>query len=300
MVQPIDFGFNEQTGLDNEYQNRPSQAQSNQVTQAANQEFDKCVELLRKHNVSVQVLGKAPSNNKVPDAVFPNNWFSTRSNGDLIIYPMKTPNRQAEIQVAELSSQFETNNFSLEHVIDLREEFRSSGILEGTGSLIFHHPSNYLFAAISERCQSNPLRHFAEQFGYRLVEFSTQSSKGKPIYHTNVLMSIGENFAVITKDILINDHKTKVLHQLSDIVDEVIEITEHQMNRFCGNILQLKNAHNEPLIIMSRSAYDGFNRHQRITLENNGSLLIFEIPTIESIGGGSARCMIAENFLPKS
>ncbi len=299
MVRPIDFGFNEQTGMDNEFQNRPALNASENITKNALKEFEQCVSTLESKGINVQVLGKSNEQSKVPDAVFPNNWFSTRCNGELIIYPMKTPNRQAEVQVEALSEKLTGQQFTISGIIDLREQYGTEQILEGTGSLIFHHPSNHLFAAISERCLSTPLNRFAEQFDYQLVPFHTQSSNGKPVYHTNVLMSCGENFTVITPSIIQPEQRTAVLNSIDNIIEDRIDISEQQMaESFCGNILQLINNKNDPVIVMSHSAYKGFTGDQKKILERHGDFAIFNIPTIESVGGGSARCMIAENFLP--
>jgi len=300
MVRPVDFGFNEQTGRDNEFQHKPSQDQSYQIRELANKEFEHCVETLNNVGINVQVLGKSHTQNLLPDAIFPNNWFSTRANGELIIYPMKTPNRRDEVQVAQLHSTLEEANFDITKIIDLRETLAKEDVLEGTGSLIFHHPSSTLFAAISDRCQERPLEKFADLFNYQLVKFSTKSASGMPVYHTNVLMSCGEQFAVITEDVLIPADKKHVIEQLDNTIDDLIIISEQQMSEsFCGNILQLKDNQNEPVIVMSNSAYRGFTGRQQKQLEKNGNLAILEIPTIEKVGGGSARCMLAENFLPQ-
>jgi hypothetical protein len=300
MVRPVDFGFNEQTGLDNDFQTRPSKNNAEQVTTQALIEFERCVNTLQDKGVEVEVLEKSTNQSKVPDAVFPNNWFSTRCNGDLIIYPMKTANRQAEIQVELLSEQLISSGFKINKLIDLRQQFGQQQPLEGTGSLIFHHPSQQLFAAISERCLANPLTRFAEEFEYQLTAFKTATSKGKPVYHTNVLMSCGENFSVVTESVILPSDRKITLDTLSNTVDDIIIISEQQMaENFCGNILQLSNKNNDPVIVMSHSAYRGFTAHQKKILERHGEFAIFEIPTIETIGGGSARCMIAENFLVK-
>ncbi len=300
MVHPTDFGFNEQTGADNEFQNKPKTEDYKNITQQARHEFEQCVQTLKNKGIGVQVLKKSESQAKVPDAVFPNNWFSTRANGELLVYPMKTANRQAEVQIDTLSHTLSLAGFSISKVIDLREQFGYEQILEGTGSLIFHHPSNRVFAAISERCLNQPLRHFAEIFEYQLIAFDTLSSNGKPVYHTNVLMSCGENIAVITESVIQSKDRKTVLDSLYDTVEDVVIISEQQMaEHFCGNVLQLCDQQQQPVMVMSHSAYKGFNHQQKKILERHADLAIFNIPTIESVGGGSARCMIAENFLPK-
>ncbi|TQV72880.1 hypothetical protein FLL45_15555 [Aliikangiella marina] len=301
MVRPIDFGFNEQTGQDNEFQHRPKEDEK-LIQVLALREFDAMVEQIESHKIDVTVLGKNHTSTKLPDAVFPNNWFSTRADGSLIIYPMKTPNRQAEVQVEQLVNQLSEKQFEIKQLVDLRQTYQNGQALEGTGSLIFHHPTGQLFAAVSERCEFSALRDFATTQGYRLQWFETRSSHGKPIYHTNVLMSCGEDFAVIAKDVLLaNDQSQSAINALAETTRDLIMISEEQMsNNFCGNIIQLKNRNDSPCIVMSTSALNGFTQKQLGILEKHGDIVACDIPTIEHIGGGSARCMIAENFLPNS
>jgi len=299
MVRPIDFCFNEQTGIDNEFQNRPDNSELESLSKKTNREFDDTVECLQKLGVEVLTLEKNHTNQILPDAVFPNNWFSTQANGRIIIYPMKTANRQAEVQLPQLKNLLTYAGYKISEICDLREKKSNSEVLEGTGSLIFHHPSNQLFAALSERCQQNALIDFANKFNYSLNQFETSSRSGSPIYHTNVLMSCGKDFAVITEEVISEKDKNNVVKELPNYVNDLLIITEQQMTEhFCGNILQLNDSSQQPLIAMSQSAYNGFTAPQRKILENHGSLAICSIPTIEKVGGGSVRCMLAENFLP--
>lgn len=299
MVKPIDFGFNEQTGLDNEFQNKPQYSEAKQIKQLVSAEFNNAVEKLTDHGLQVLLLGKEHTDKQLPDAVFPNNWFSTQSTGQLTVYPMKTSNRKAEVQLDQLVKLLTVNNFDIETIVDLRENLSPEQALEGTGSLIFHHPTNTLFAALSDRCQNQLLTQFSERFDYELVSFNTQSKTGSAIYHTNVMMSCGENFAVVATPVIGEKDRRTVLDTLNQRVNDVLEISEDQMaSSFCGNILQLKSSTQEPLIAMSESAFRGFNRKQLTILEKHGELVICAIPNIERIGGGSMRCMLAENFLP--
>lgn len=301
MVRPVDFGFNEQTGTDNEFQHQPK-GEASEIQLTASREFEQMAYQLVSKGIEVTILGKEHTQDNLPDAVFPNNWFSTREDGSLIIYPMKTPNRQAEVQVENLIEKVTSKNYQVNHLIDLRQSFDSQVALEGTGSLIFHHPSGQLFAAVSERCELSALRWFAESEKYQLHWFESQSLSGSPIYHSNVLMSCGENFAVIAQQVLVpGSQSTHAMNALNETLDDVVLISESQMSdSFCGNIIQLKNNKDIPCIVMSESAFNGFNQSQIKTLEKHGDLIICPIPTIEFVGGGSARCMIAENFLPTS
>ena len=300
MVRPHDFGFNEQTGADNAFQHKPSSVnEAKSIAKKAMIEFEQMVSILDKANLEILILDKPETTDILPDAIFPNNWFSTRVDGQLFIYPMKTKNRLAEIQSTELKSLLTEHHYKISGTIDLRNEQLKA--LEGTGSLIFHHPTGTLFAALSERCHTESLEYFATKYDYELFSFSTSSQVGKSIYHSNVLMSCGEDFSVITDQVLTNHASSKsAIDRLTDTVSDVINITEQQMTEsFCGNILQLSNSQLQPVIVMSESAYKGFTAPQISILEKHGSLIICPIPTIEYIGGGSARCMIAENFLAK-
>ncbi len=316
MVRPNDFGYNEQTGEDNEFQHRPDASQSSlEIKDKALAEFDDMALSLDNKGIEVLSLETPQRSVLLPDAIFPNNWFSTRDDGSLIIYPMKTENRRAEVQVKELSKLLRDHGYQINKTIDLRNFIQILDdadqqhdslippVLEGTGSLIFHHQQSDLYAAISERCEQEALAQYAEQFNYHLFPMTTQSFDGKPIYHTNVLMSCGESFAVFTTEVMAQGSglNEKVFDHLKNSFKDVIEISEQQMTEsFCGNILQLQNSRQQKIILMSNSAYHGFTDQQIRVLEKHGEFVICNIPTIEYIGGGSCRCMVAENFLPRA
>ncbi|TBR43527.1 hypothetical protein CBF23_004945 [Marinomonas agarivorans] len=298
MVRPVDFGFNEETALDNEFQHKPSNA--NQVRENALVEFDNMVTNLRAAGITVLVLEKNENQAVTPDAVFPNNWFSTNQKGDLIVYPMFAENRRQERRIDELEALLAHHNYQVNQrqiLGDLNEKER---ILEGTGVLVIDHEQGTLYASESERCHPEQLAHFQTKHGYKKSYlFQTKSSKGKPIYHTNVMMSVGRGFAVICNECFANPDEYQQVKQALSQTREVIEISLRQMEQhFCGNILHVCNNEGEPLIVMSQQAYDGFNALQKASLEKYGRLLPNPINTIEDVGGGSARCMIAEVFLP--
>ncbi len=300
MVRPVDFGYNAQTGQDNEFQHKPKNIDQTQIQKQALLEFDLCVETLNRANLETLILEKNHTQKLLPDAVFPNNWFSTRHNGKLIIYPMKTANRQDEVQIDPLKELLQNYQYKVKSVLDYRDILEQSEILEGTGSLIFHHPSQYLFAAISERCHRSSIEKFAEAFNYQLTHFNTLSSNGSPIYHTNVLMTCGEDFSILTKNIIEKNDVNRVMQSIENCVSDIIIINESQMaESFCGNILQLKDRDSEPVIALSARAYKGFKPQQIKLLEKHGSLVVCDISTIEYVGGGSLRCMLAENFIAK-
>ncbi len=301
LVRPIDFAYNEQTGKDNEFQNRPEEINQSDVQRLVLDEFENTISQLNSFGIETLILGKQHTDNHLPDAVFPNNWFSTRSTGDLIIYPMKTQNRRNEVQIDQLSDLLNSHEYKINRTFDLRTEPSKTNVLEGTGSLIFHHPSNHVFAAVSDRCLENPLSNYAKKFNVEVTKFDTSSSHGNPIYHTNVLMSCGQDFGVIVKEVILESDQDRVVSTLADRVSDIIILNEKQMSEnFCGNILQLQDKNNQPVIALSHSAYKGFEKKQLLILEKHGSLVICPIPTIERVGGGSVRCMLAENFIPTS
>lgn len=297
MVPPTDFCFNEQTGLDNEFQ-RHSSLDPSIVTEDAMAEFNQMVNILRDNFIEVLLLNKNRALPALPDAVFPNNWFSTNLAGDLILYPMKTPNRQAEVRPDELTALAENNHYQVKNTQVISHP---NAALEGTGSIIFDHKNRVAYGAISERCNQDLFDAFCQAQEYIPVAFDTQSSSGKPFYHTNVMLSIGEGFAAICADAILEEDRERVVESLKRTHKQIIELNlEQTENSFCANILQLRNSRGELIIVMSDSAYHGFSKEQKNLLKLHGKLVPCPIDTIESVGGGSARCMLAENFLPKS
>lgn len=300
MVRPVDFGFNEETALDNEFQQKRDDAAK--VTEQALHEFEQMVQRLQHAGIDVLVLEKSQDAHKTPDAIFPNNWFSTSKKGALTIYPMFAENRRQERRVEDLCALFETHDYQVKRVDHLAALDEKVEILEGTGALVIDHINRVLYATQSERCHEAQFKRFVEQQGYQKgMLFKTASDNGKAIYHTNVMMSVGDGFAVICADCFVDaDEYSHVKQQLSK-TNEIIEISKTQMEKhFCGNILHVKNTDQEPFIIMSKSAFNGFTLEQRESLSQYGELLVNDIDTIEAVGGGSARCMVAEVFLNKA
>ena len=299
MVEPRDFGFNEDTAADNAFQHHPDQ--DTKITQKlAQTEFWAMVELLDKHHLEVVTL-ESPEGRVVTDAVFPNNWFTTTTT-ELLVYPMKTTSRQAEVQIEPLIEALTRKGYKRPELIDLREQGALDGVLEGTGVLIFNHPTRDVFANISDRCQATALESFCHKFEYTPWPFEAVTNILVPVYHTNVMMSCGEDFAVLAEDTLTANQLNHYSRQkLYELYNDVVVISETQMvESFCGNILQVKNQRDEPQIVMSQAAFNGFTAAQIKTLEKHGELVPCAIPTIEYVGGGSARCMIAEIFLEKA
>lgn len=301
MVRPYDFGFNEETGLDNEFQCQPVGMTEAQVNAAAMREFSTMVANLQNLGVNVLVLER--SNHtwiKTPDAVFPNNWFSTEPSGTVVVYPMFAENRRAEKRVEDIEELFLTNGYEVRNILNIGRMNEREAILEGTGSMVIDHESGVVYAAESRRCHPRQFHNFVQARHYTEgILFRTQSSNGRPIYHTNVMMSIGKGYVVICADCIEEDDRERVLSRLSEN-HEIITISMEQMEQhFCGNILQVRNSLGERLIVMSRRAYEGFGPEKREDLGRFGTLVPVDIDTIEQIGGGSARCMMAEIFLPR-
>jgi len=300
MVRPVDFGFNEETALDNEFQQKRDDAAK--VTEMALYEFDIMVNRLRAAGLDILVLEKAEQARSVtPDAIFPNNWFSTSTNGSLTIYPMFAENRRQERRLDDLTSLLNHHGYQVTHLNQIAPMDEQIEILEGTGALVIDHINGALYASESERCHEKQFQRFAEHNAYQgRFLFSTASENGKSIYHTNVMMSVGEGFAVICGECFVDQAEYQRVKQSLSLSNEVIEISREQMEKsFCANILHVKNAEEQPFIIMSKSAFNGFSLAQKKQLEQYAELLVNDIDTIEAVGGGSARCMVAEIFLPK-
>ncbi len=296
MVPPSDFCFNPQTGIDNEFQ-QLLDMNPKELKEDAMAEFNQMVNILRDNFIEVLLLNKSADSPELPDAVFPNNWFSTDSEGQLTIYPMKTENRQAEVRPKELKALAENNHYKVNSEQSLTKQNKA---LEGTGSIIFDHSNRIAYAAISERCDKILFEQFCESNGYQAISFSTQSSNGKPFYHTNVMLSIGEGFAVICTDAIVEADRERIIESLKKSYKQIIELSLEQTEKnFCANILQLRSGRGELIIVMSDSAYHGFSKEQKNLLKLHGKLVPCPIDTIETVGGGSARCMLAENFLPQ-
>lgn len=293
MVAPTHFAFNPQTGADNEFQHH-SALTAQQIQKRALAESAAMAELLKQKGVEVLVMDCPADDPHTPDAVFPNNWFSTSDSGQLFLYPMATANRQLEVKPVVLQQLLQASGSLTEEVVDVRHFPPVGQHLEGTGVLVFDHVQNTAYAALSERCQADILTHYAQSRKLEVVSFDTCLPSGAPVYHTNVMMSIGEQFAVICSEVIVKQHRQRVLNKLQN--KQLIDISLEQLNHFCGNVLQVENNQGEKLIAMSQTAFDAFSAEQKQQLQQHGELLPIAIPTIENIGGGSVRCMMAEIF----
>tara|TARA_X000001036_G_scaffold339581_1_gene318732 strand:- start:283 stop:1227 length:945 start_codon:yes stop_codon:yes gene_type:complete len=301
MIEPKHFGFNIETAEDNHYQINDDLISEIEIKQKANKEFNELVKKIKEENISVRVFDDE-KNIITTDSVFPNNWISLHEEGKVILYPMFSKNRRKERENSFVKS-YLNNNYFINQIIDLTDWEKKEKFLEGTGSMIFDRINKICFAAISNRTSSVVLKELCDILHYDLFTFKanqTYNNNRVPIYHTNVMMSLGEKFVVICLE-SIDDitEKSKIISLLKKLKKEIIEINEKQVENFAGNLLQVENKKREKFIVMSSKAYNCFSKNQIEKLSKHGKIIHSNLDVIEKIGGGSARCMIAENFLQK-
>jgi len=302
MVRPIGFRMNEQTAVNNYYQKVLKNVTPESVQEQAEKEFDTFVEKLRNIGVNVIVLQdtKTPD---TPDSIFPNNWISFHESGDVALYPMFAKNRRLERRedVLEL---VEREGFVINNIVDYTSAEDEAVFLEGTGSLLLDRQNRKAYCALSPRADEDLLIEFCEDFDYTPVVFTanqTVNGERLEIYHTNVMMCLAENFAVICLDCIDDKRERKnVLKHLKEDGKEVIAISEDQVTNFAGNMLEVQNHKNEKFMIMSNAAHQSLTVKQLAAIEKHCEILSSSLDTIEACGGGSARCMMAEVFLPKT
>ncbi len=299
MVRPVSFRMNEQTSVNNYFQEKID-AEANTINKKAQNEFDAFVESLRAKGVNVIVIQdtKEPD---TPDSVFPNNWVSFHADGTVGVYPMFAENRRNERREDVLEI-LESQGFIIENVMDYTSAEEDNLFLEGTGSMLLDRVNKKAYCALSKRADEELVIEFCEDFDYLPVIFTayqTVENKRKPIYHTNVMMCVADTFAVICLD-TVDDKKEKknVIEHLKTDGKEIIKITEEQMHHFAGNMLQVLGANNTPYLVMSSAAYKSLQKNQIAAIQKHCEIIHSSLETIETCGGGSARCMMAEVFLP--
>ena len=301
MVRPAHFGFNPETAESNFYQQQDFRS-SEEIQQLALAEFDGFVALLKDQGVEVVVVEDSEFPLKT-DAVFPNNWLSTHADGKVMLYPMCSLNRRLERR-KEIIERLIELGFGISEIIDLSFFEEDGQFLEGTGSMVLDHQAKVIYACFSERTHPVPLAYVGKLLGYQVVAFeATQEVEGKltPIYHTNVMMHVGNDFAVVCLDSIIKAaDRQKVKDTLIRSGKKVIPITIRQKFQFAGNMLEVSNEGGEKFTVMSQAALDSLNVGQIQEIEKYTTIISPAIPTIEKLGGGSVRCMMAEVFLPKS
>ena len=297
MIRPAAFGANEETAATNFFQSKDVQLSSQAVQCSALEEFDNMVELLRKNDINVLVIDDTPTPVK-PSAIFPNNWLSTSPEGIVSVFPMYAANRRPEKRDDILKMLAE--RFVVEDLQDWSEFEVEGKFLEGTGSMVMDHENKVIYTCYSPRTDVSVLEKFANANKFRAIIFFAVDNNGNPVYHTNVMMTLGENFAILCEEAIEEEWELIAVRQLLESSGhEVIRITKDQMHSFAGNMLQVKNSKGEKFLLMSQTAFDSLTEEQKEELSARSRLLSIPIPVIEKTEGGSVRCMIAEIFLER-
>ena len=298
MVRPMSFGFNSQTAASNAFQQPANSSASGDVQALVLVEFDALATALRRAGVEVLIAPDTPQPAK-PDAIFPNNWVSFHFDGTVALYPMMAPNRRAERREEILGQVVREGRFRVTRTIDLTHREAEGKFLEGTGSLVLDRPRRVAYASLSSRTDLDVLGEFAQLLDYELVTFEAQDAGSQPVYHTNVVMAIGSGFAAVCGEaIALQSHRDAVMNRLRAGGHDIVDISRHQMQAFAANLLELSSA-SGPLVALSTTAWRSLGPAQRRILESHAEVIPVAIPTIERIGGGGVRCMLAELHLPK-
>ncbi|KFC23459.1 citrulline utilization hydrolase CtlX [Epilithonimonas lactis] len=296
MIEPIAFGFNEQTAVNNYFQVQ----QEGNVQEKALYEFHSFVEKLRAKGINVITI-KDTIDPKTPDSIFPNNWVSFHADGKIVLYPMFAENRRLERR-EDIINQIK-EQFDVTEIIDYSKIENEDKYLEGTGSMIFDHDNKIAYGSVSLRLDEELFRKFCSEFGFTPIVFHSYQTAGEerlPIYHTNVMMCVADKFVVICLDCIDDEtERQNVIDSIKNSGKELIEISEDQMQNFAGNMLQVQNNSGEKFLIMSQSAYKSLKPEQVSAIKKYSEIIYSDLETIETNGGGSARCMLAEVFLPK-
>ena len=297
MIRPVAFRMNEQTAVNNYYQKVLDGLLPATVNAKAQQEFDAFVAQLRAVGVQVIVVDDTTETD-TPDSIFPNNWISFHENGDVVLYPMFAENRRLERRedIIDRLSEF----FDIREINDLSATENNGEYLEGTGSMVLDREHKIAYACLSIRTQRKVLDIFCKETGYTSFTFHAVDENGMAIYHTNVMMCVGDKFVVVCLDSIRDlTEKELIIKRFEETGKEIIEISLAQMNQFAGNMLQVLNKKGQSFLIMSKSAHDSLNNSQIDQINKYTQILSSPIPTIEENGGGSARCMMAEIHLSK-
>lgn len=294
MIRPASFGYNRETAANNFFQHQTAYSPAD-IQEKALTEFDQMVKKLLENGIEVLVL---PDNREPPkpDAIFPNNWLGTSPDGKIFVFPLFAANRRSEKRDDIL--QYLAEQFEVKDVQDWSEFEAEGRFLEGTGSMVVDHENKLIYAAISERTNLSVLEKFAATNGFQAIVFLATDKEGQPVYHTNVIMSLGEKFCVLCEEAIEEEWELIAVRQLLESTGHsIIPISRDQMYLFAGNMLELSGDAGEHILVLSQSAFESLRREQREMLEAYARLLPVAVPTIEEVEGGSARCMMAEIFL---
>jgi len=301
MVAPVAFRFNDETASNNHYQKTVAGLSQEKTQEKARFEFDSFVEKLRDKDISVTVIEDTPDTD-TPDSIFPNNWVSFHSSGTVVLYPMFAENRRNERRTDILES-LRNEGLRIDEVVDMTDAEADSLYLEGTGSMILDRESRIAYAALSVRTDEKLFYDFCRQMDFRPCVFTANQTVDEtrhPIYHTNVMMCVADDFVVICLDSIDDmEERHAVIETIEDSNKQIIEIPEEQVNHFAGNMLQVGSEQGK-LLVMSSSAFSSLDKDQIEAIEKHCPILHSSLDTIEACGGGSARCMMAEVFLPEA
>jgi hypothetical protein len=294
MVRPASFGFHAEAAASNAF----AHAADGDAQAAALREFDGVVERLTVAGVEVLVLDDTADPAR-PDAIFPNNWVSFHGDGTMVVYPMATEARRLERNVDGLGALLDGAGFEVRRIVDLSFHERNGHYLEGTGSLVLDRPGRRAFANLSPRTDSTVIADFDDRLDYSTLIFDAHDQSGRPIYHTNVLLSLGTEFAVLCTATLSAEYARVLIDEIEASGRVAIDVSYEQMASFACNLIELRGGGDQPVIALSSTALAGLRPDQRRTLEGFGALIDAPIPTIEAVGGGSVRCMIADVHSPR-
>jgi hypothetical protein len=297
MIRPSRFESNPMTAASNVFQGRSGVTPAEQQQEAV-REFDALVDALRAAKVDVVVVDDTPEPH-TPDSIFPNNWVSFHADGRVVLYPMEVTNRRTERRPDIIERLVDEFGFQVTEVLDLSEHENSGHYLEGTGSMVLDRANRVAYACLSSRTQLDPLGDFAQRMGYDVVAFDAVDRDGVPIYHTNVLMNVGEALAIICDEAIVRDEqRDAVMTRLRESGHDVVSISYDQLGAFAGNMLELRSKEGDRVLAMSSQAWNSLDTEQRRVLQANAKIVSSPINNIENSAGGSVRCMLAEIHLP--
>ena len=299
MIRPVRFGGNPQTAASNRFQLTADDVSAEQAQATARREFDSFAGILRDAGIGVHVFDDTPEPH-TPDSIFPNNWVSFHADGSAVLYPMLAENRRQERRTELLQALSAEHGFRIARVVDLTHYERDGKFLEGTGSLVLDRIHRIAYACTSPRTDLDVLGDFAQQLDYDVVAFESTDAGGVAIYHTNVMMCVGTRFAAVCSASIREDERPAVLDALRTTGHAILDLSMQQLGEFAGNMLEVRSAGGDRHIALSRRALDSLTADQRALMEEYGGRTICApIPNIETLGGGSVRCMLAEIHLPK-
>lgn len=295
LIRPANFRPNNETRQSNEFQKLLENYSEKEICDLAILEFDQFIKKLKEKNVNTLVIEDTSLPIK-PDAIFPNNWVSFHANGTVVLYPMMAKNRRLERRQDIIESL--KSDFEIKTILDFSKFENENKFLEGTGSIVFDHQNKIAYACLSQRTDKEVLSAVCESLNYTPFSFYSFSEAGKAIYHTNVMMCIAENFVIVCLDSISNEvEKNNLCNSFKETGHQIIDISFNQMNNFAGNMLEIKTNEQKSILALSQSAFEILTKEQKNTIEKHSELVPLSINTIETIGGGSARCMMAEIFL---